>query len=306
MNAGYWLQQVLNGLSLACLYATLATAYALMQGITNRIVLSFGDFASFGAFMAVYAAIWSLLQGYDAFLPIFFALISGMAVAAAVGRFAESQVFGPLAQAPSQAIMIASIGVSIVIQEVLRLQSNARDQWIPPLFDGGLTVAGGAFPVTIGQSQVAVMAASCAALLSVFFVMRHTAAGRLWRAVSQNPRLAQLIGIDTATVFRWSFMAAGALAGLAGGMVAVSYGGVGFIMGLVLGFKAMFAAIIGGFGKISGAVAGGVFLAFVETAWVSIFPGDYRDVAVFGIIIFILVIKPEGLLGGIEQRESEI
>lgn len=306
MNAGYWLQQVLNGLSLACLYVTLATAYALLQGITNRIVLCFGDFASFGAFMAVYAAIWSLIQGHDAFLPIFFALLSGMAVAAAIGRFAEAQIFGPLARAPSQAIMIASIGVSIVIQEVLRLQSNARDQWIPPLFDSSLTVAGGAFPVMIGQAQTAAMAASCTAILAVLVVMRYTAAGRLWRAVSQNAKLAQLVGIDTAAVFRWSFVAASALAGLAGGMVAISYGGVGFIMGLVLGFKAMFAAIIGGFGRIGGAIAGGVFLAFVETVWVSLFPGDYRDVAVFGIIILVLVIRPEGLLGSIEQRESEV
>jgi branched-chain amino acid transport system permease protein len=306
MNAGYWLQQFLNGLSLACLYATLATAYAIMQGITNRIVLSFGDFGSFGAFMAVYAAIWSLLRGHDAFFLIVIALVAGMAVAAALGRVVEAQVFGPLARAPNQAIMIASIGVSIVIQETLRLQSNARDQWIPPLFDSSLTVTEGAFPVTIGFAPIAAMLAASLAILMVLAVMRYTSAGRLWRAVSQNARLAQLIGIDTSGVFRWSFVAASALAGLAGGIVAVNYGGVSFIMGLVLGFKAMFAAIIGGFGKIGGAIAGGIFLAFVETLWVSMFPGDYRDVAVFGIIIFILVIKPEGLLGGIDQRESEI
>ena len=93
---------------------------------------------------------------------------------------------------------------------------------------------------------------------------------------------------------------------VAGALVAVTYGGVGFSMGLVLGFKAMFAAIIGGFGMIEGAVAGAVFLAAIEVFWVALFPAAYRDVAVFGIIILVLALKPEGLLGHEIKRESDL
>jgi branched-chain amino acid transport system permease protein len=301
---GYWLQQGINSLVLASFYVTLATAYALLQGITNRIILSFGDFATYGAFAAVYAALWALLDGEDGIGVLAIALLAGMVAAAALGRLSHALVFAPIIRGPSQAVMIASIGLSIVLQEVMRLQSDARDQWLPP-FSGGIALAGGLFPVQIGYTQLAVIVTSISAITGLLAVMRYSAVGRLWRATSQNALLAQLSGVNTDTVFQWSFVAASMFASIAGWTIAVAYGGVSFAMGLVLGFKAMFAAIIGGFGTIGGAIAGGIFLAFVETVWTAAFPMAYRDVATFGIIILILTLKPEGLLGYGQRRESE-
>ena len=301
---GYWLQQGINSLVLASFYVTLATAYALLQGITNRIILSFGDFATYGAFAAVYAALWALLDGEDGIVVLAIALVSGLVAAAALGRLSHALVFAPIIRGPSQAVMIASIGLSIVLQEVMRLQSDARDQWLPP-FSGGIALAGGQFPVQIGYTQLAVIVTSISAITGLLAMMRYSAMGRLWRATSQNALLAQLSGVNTGTVFQWSFVLASMLASIAGWTIAVAYGGVSFAMGLVLGFKAMFAAIIGGFGTIGGAIAGGIFLAFVETVWTAAFPMAYRDVATFGIIILILTLKPEGLLGNGRRRESE-
>lgn len=301
----YWVQQTINGLMLACLYVTLATAYALLQGITNRIILSFGDFATYGAFTAVYAALWALLDGEEGYAVMAIALLVGMIAAAALGRASHALVFGPIIGSPNQAVMIASIGLSIVLQELIRLTSGARDQWLPPLFEDGITLIDGPFTVKLGLPQAGVLLVSASLLAAVLLLMRYSAAGRLWRAVAQNARLAQLCGVDTRSVFQWSFMAASLLAGTAGWIVGTTYGGVSFAMGLVLGFKAMFAAIIGGFGSIGGAIAGGIFLAFVETAWTAALPMDYRDVAVFAIIIAILVLRPEGLLGNAQRRESE-
>jgi branched-chain amino acid transport system permease protein len=201
--------------------------------------------------------------------------------------------------------MIASIGLSIVLQEVMRLQSGARDQWLPPLFSDGIAIASGVFPVRIGYTQIAVIATAAGAIAVLLAMRRYSAAGRLWRATSQNALQAQLSGVNTSAVFQWSFVVAGMLASIAGWTIAVAYGGVSFAMGLVLGFKAMFAAIIGGFGTIGGAIVGGIFLALMETAWTAAFPMAYRDVATFGIIILILTLKPEGLLGSPLRRESE-
>ncbi|HEX7109333.1 MAG TPA: branched-chain amino acid ABC transporter permease [Aestuariivirga sp.] len=301
---GYWLQQAINCLVLASFYVTLATAYALLQGITNRIILSFGDFATYGAFAAVYAALWALLDGEDGIAVVAIALFAGLTAAAALGRVSHALVFAPIIRGPGQAVMIASIGLSIVLQEVMRLQSDARDQWLPP-FSGGIALAGGLFPVQISYTQLAVIVTSISAITGLLAVMRYSAVGRLWRATSQNALLAQLSGVNTGTVFQWSFVAASMFASIAGWTIAVAYGGVSFAMGLVLGFKAMFAAIIGGFGTIGGAIAGGIFLAFVETGWTAAFPMAYRDVATFGIIILILTLKPEGLLGYGQRRESE-
>lgn len=301
---GYWLQQLLNALVLAAFYATLATAYALMQGITNKIVLSFGDFAMFGAFAAVYAALWALLGGYATSAMMALACLSAAAATAALGRFANSAVFMPLLRSPGQAVMIASIGVSIILQEVMRQQSAARDQWLPPFYDYALHIEMRDFPVRLGMLQMASVAVAIAALILVLLVMRHTNAGRLWRACAQNAPLARLCGVDTDAVFRWSFISAGALAGLAGWIAAAAYGGVSFYMGLMLGTKAMFAAIAGGFGTIGGAMAGGLLLAGLEVTWSALFPLAYRDVAVFTVVVMILVLKPEGLLGVPLRGES--
>jgi branched-chain amino acid transport system permease protein len=305
MTAVYWTQQLANGLMLACLYATLAAAYALLQGITNRIILSFGDFASFGAFAAVNAAYWSLLNGQDGAVVMVIGLGVALVAAAALGRAAHALVFRPIISTPNQAVMIASIGLSIALQETMRFSADGRDLWLPPLSDLRLTIMRGRYDVSLSLAQILVIAACVLLLVLLLGAMRHTRAGRLWRAVAQNPRLAQLSGVDTAMVFQWSFVCAALLAAAAGWIVAVSYGGVSFVMGLSLGFKAMFAAIIGGFGRLGGAIAGGIFLALVETAWTAALPMNYRDVAVFAIIVGFLVLKPEGLLGEARRSDSE-
>ena len=137
------------------------------------------------------------------------------------------------------------------------------------------------------------------------YVMHYTATGRFWMACSQSEKLARLCGVDTSSVLVWSCVGSAALASVSGWIVAVAYGGVTFSMGLMLGFKAMFASVIGGFGTLNGAIVGGMFLAFVETLWTATLPLAYRDVGVFGLIILILILKPEGILGSAIRRESE-
>jgi branched-chain amino acid transport system permease protein len=139
----------------------------------------------------------------------------------------------------------------------------------------------------------------------VVYMMKYTALGRYWRACAQSETLARLCGVDTARVLLWSCVGSAALASISGWIIAVVYGGVTFSMGLMLGFKAMFASVVGGFGTLQGAIAGGIFLAFIETFWAASFPVDYRDVGVFGLIILILIVKPEGLSGTLTKRESE-
>ena len=118
---GYWLQQGLNGLFLATLYSVLATAYALLQGITNRIILSFGDIATFGAFTAVSIAVWAMLQGFNGVFILLPALGVAALATSALGRASHAGIFGPIAASTGQTVMITSIGLSIVLQELLRI-----------------------------------------------------------------------------------------------------------------------------------------------------------------------------------------
>jgi branched-chain amino acid transport system permease protein len=303
---GYWLQQLVNAVTLASFYTPLAVAYALVQGITNRIFLSFGDFAMYAAFAAIYAALAGQVAGYETAFVLLGCIVIAVACSSALGKFAATQVFAPLITRSSQAFMIASVGISIVLQETMRIQSGNRDLWLPVFFDGeNVRIYEGAFPVQIGFMQITAILLSVTSIGVLVYVMHYTATGRFWMACSQSEKLARLCGVDTSSVLVWSCVGSAALASVSGWIVAVAYGGVTFSMGLMLGFKAMFASVIGGFGTLNGAIVGGVFLAFVETLWTATLPLAYRDVGVFGLIILILILKPEGILGSAIRRESE-
>ena len=146
---------------------------------------------------------------------------------------------------------------------------------------------------------------SLIAVTGIALLLARTQFGLLWRATSQAPKLAALTGVNAAGISATSFALAGGLSGLTGWTSAISYGGADFSIGLMVGFKAMFASVIGGFGSLRGAAAGAVILAVLEVAWSAWFSTAYRDVAVFAIIVAVLVLRPEGLLGQARHRESE-
>ena len=306
-SAGYGLQQTLNAGMVAALYSLLAVAYALLHGITNRIVLSFGDIAMFGAFYTVYLMLLSLISGFDTAAALGLVFLAALAGTAALGVAVNHGVFAPLVKTPSQAIMIASIGLSIALQETMRLQSSGRDQWLAPIFPDTLfRLDFDGYPVSVTVMQGVIFLMSAALIAALYSVLARTRAGRLWRACSQNLALAELCGIDVGRVMAWTAAAAAGFAAASGWIIAIAYGGVSFYMGLVLGLKALFASILGGFGTIGGAIAGGIVLAALETMWTAFFPIVYRDVAVFSLVVLVLIVKPDGLLGVTIRRDSEV
>lgn len=305
-SLGYAIQQLVNACIVGALYSLLAVAYALLHGITNRIVLSFGDIASFGAFGTIYMMLLMLASNWQAGLAIGVVFLIAVTSTALLSAMVQRTVFTPLVRSPTQAIMIASIGISITLQEGLRLQSAGREQWLSPIFADPLVNADfDGFVLNVTGMHVLILGVAAALLVGLALVLTMSPAGRLWRACSQNLALAQLCGIDTSRVLAWTAAAAGGFAAVSGWIIAIGYGGVSFYMGLVLGLKALFATIIGGFGTIGGAIAGGFLLAGIETLWSAYFPIVYRDVAVFLIVILIFVIKPDGLLGVDLRRDSE-
>jgi branched-chain amino acid transport system permease protein len=302
----YGLQQLVNALTVASTYCLLAVAYALLHGITGRIVLSFGEVATFGAFAVVYATMLMIYENIAAPFAMSAAFAFGAFAAVGLGLVVQRQVFTPLIAA-GQATMIASIGVAIVVQEVLRLQSGARDQWLPPLLTAeAFTIPFPTFEVTATPMQLVVILSATGLITALLAGMKLTRAGRLWRACAQNRQLTELCGVSVVAVLSASAAAAAFFAAASGWIVAVAYGGVSFHMGTMLGLKALFASIIGGFGTIGGAIVGGLVLASVETAWSAAFPLVYRDAVVFALIIAILVLKPEGLLGIPRRTDSEV
>lgn len=305
-DVGYWLQQVLNIVQLAGFYMPLAAAFALLQGITRRVFLSFGDLAMYGSFAAIYACFAALLRGDGDVLAVATALLLALLSTGAFGYFIAKGIFGTNLLRHAQAFMIASVGLSIAIQEAMRLNSLSRDVWVPPLLQGiNLFYFPGDFSVKLAAMSAVATLVSIASLASLGLIMRFTRFGREWRACAQSLRLAALCGVNATQVVAMTFVVASSLAAVSGWMSAISYGGTNFTIGLMMGFKAMFASVVGGFGSVRGAILGAIALATAEVLWSATFSSTYRDVAVFVIIVVILMLRPEGLAGQARRRESE-
>lgn len=305
-QAAYSVQQLFNVAQLASFYLPLALAFAIMQATTRRIFLGLGEVAMFGSFAAIYMCFSGLLRGEEDIVSALEALALAIACSAALGYVIARVALGKeLLQSPL-AFMIASIGFAMALGETMRISTNASDIWVPPLFSGETVFEiPGVFPIKMSViTSLGIFVGTCAVVLVCAF-LKWSRFGLVWRACCQSLKLAGLTGIDADAVSRLAFALAGGLAGVTGWTSSIVYGGANFSVGLMIGFKAMFASVIGGFGTLRGAVVGAIALSFMEVFWSAHFSTAYRDVAVFAVMILALIIKPEGLFGVQGTRESE-
>lgn len=298
-KAAYAAQQFLAALPMAAVYALLAGAYALIYGLVGRIVLAFGEIAAVGSLAGLLGVAGLLVLSISTpFAGVIIAGVIGVSVAAfhgfAIGRF----VLAPLRRARGQHVLIATIGLSIALSEYLRIAQGADTRWLPPVFNTPLRLLrSGDFVVTVTPIALGAAAAGLGATLAVILYLRRSAYGRAWQAVAQDAGTAALFGISEAHVYDKALIIACACSGLAGIIVTLLFGGVGFAGGFTLGLKSLVAAVLGGIGSVSGAFLGGLFIAAFEAAWSATLPIEGRDIAVFSLLAAALVLRPGGFFG---------
>ena len=209
----------------------------------------------------------------------------------------ERFAYRPLRNAPRLAPLITAIGVSIVLQEVVRLfyPGGNRQQAFPRLITGTFQVA----DITVAWVSVFVVATAVALMVALQAFVRRTSTGRAMRATAQDPDTSKLMGIDTDKIIVVTFILGAALAGVAGVMQGMRFGQIDFRIGFLVGLKAFTAAVLGGIGNISGAVLGGFILGIVEVMAVQYLPhgSSWKDAVAFVVLILVLVFRPTGLLG---------
>jgi branched-chain amino acid transport system permease protein len=301
------LQQLINGLSLGALYALIAVGYTVVYGIIQLINFAHGEIFMIGAFGAL--TVWIVMPGESLaiwVLPIM--LIAGMVAAVGVSLLTERFAYRPLRNAPRLAPLITAIGVSVFLQEFVRLFygrvpgfPDARRAIPFPQIEYVTGAAIQIGPLTIQRAALFTMIALviCWGFLYVF--VNRTQMGRAMQATSQDPDTSRLMGINVDRIIMVAFALGAALAAVAGLAWGLRYTNIDFRMGFIAGLKAFTAAVLGGIGNINGAVVGGLVLGLVE-GMVTLIPGTFggsawKDVWAFVLLILVLVFRPQGLLG---------
>lgn len=282
-----FLQQIINGLALGSVYALLALGYTMVYGIIQLINFAHGEIYMIGAFSGFYCA--STLK-----LPLIPTLLVAMAVSALAGIIIEKVAYKPLRNSPRIALLITAIGVSLFLQNAMRLLVGSNPKPFPDLINAGSINIGA---IQIDMKTILMFGVSALLVVLLQFIVYKTKVGKAMRASSQDMEAASLMGINVDNTISLTFAIGSALAGIAGVLVAISYPSITPYMGAMPGLKAFVAAVLGGIGSIPGALVGGLAIGLLETFSKAYISTNFSDAIVFAILIIILLIKPSGLLG---------
>jgi branched-chain amino acid transport system permease protein len=286
-----FLQQLLNGLSLGAIYALIALGYTMVYGVLRFINFAHSDVFMVGAFIGYYmgrivpeGTIWGGL----------IVLLTAMVGCALLGMTIERFAYRPLRGGATLNVLITAIGVSLLLEYSGQVFFGAAPRTFPAVFPAMNFELGG---LVISTNQLAVIVIAVLLMIALQFIIYRTKMGTAMRAVSLNPKAAQLMGINNDVVISFTFGLGSALAAAGGILYALNYPSIDPLMGVMPGLKAFVAAILGGIGNIPGAALGGLILGTVETFVSGSQWSTYKDAIAFAILIVILLFRPAGLLG---------
>jgi branched-chain amino acid transport system permease protein len=194
--------------------------------------------------------------------------------------------------------LISAIGVSIMLQNYVQLAQGARPKPGGHIVEGGFNLfSADGFDVRVAWLQIIIVVVTVTLMAGFSWLIAATSLGRQQRACEQDMKMASLLGVDVNRTISLTFVMGAALAAVAGMMFLMYYGIVDFFIGFLAGIKAFTAAVLGGIGSLAGAMLGGLLIGLIEVFWAGYFSSEYKDVAVFGILVLVLIFRPTGLLG---------
>lgn len=292
-------QQVVSGLMLGGIYVAVAVAFTLTIGVLN-----FLNFTIPTLFMLTGMVAWALARhglpfGLSPGLHWAPALLGGIAAAILASLIVERFTFRYFktrhGDATEHAIpLVSSLGFLLIFEHLVLIFLGSEAQGFPVRFRLDVHVG----PLVIGLPQLASLLISLGIVAWLSWLLKSTRTGRALRSIAESPDTATLLGVEVARIVPVVFVLSGLLCGVAGALFVVNYSDVSPFMGEHVGTKAIAAMVLGGLGSIWGAIAGGLLVGLLETLGIHFLGGDAAQVAVWGVLLAVIILRPQGLFGG--------
>src|ERR1700761_5064609 len=281
------LQQVVNGLTLGAVYTLLALSFSLVMGILGILNLAIAELFMIGGYFG-----FTLIS---AGFPLPLAVLAGATGAGLIAIVIERVGYQPLRDEPLVTPMLSTLGFSIILQNVATNVWGSDPLQLPDSYFGTQYAIGS---VNIGEMQLIVLCATVVLVGLVAYIVQRTSVGRALRAVAENREVARILGVSADRLTMLAFILSGVLAGVAGVLISLHYGAITPYLGVEIGLKAIAVMVIGGTRQIWGALVAGPLIGIAEVMTVAYGGSPLRDFVVYGIMIFILLVRPQGILGG--------
>jgi len=287
---------------LGSMYALVALGYTMVYGIINLINFAHGEVLMVGALVSWTVVTHLADSGLPGWALLSLSLVAAMLACMALNYLIEKLAYRPLRNAPRLAPLITAMGMSLLLQTLAMIIWKPDYKPYPILLPDEPYEFMGA---SINLVQILILGVTAVTLAGLMFLINGTKLGRAMRATAENPRVAQLMGVQPDKVISATFIIGAALAALAGVMWAANYGSVQHTMGFLPGLKAFTAAVFGGIGNLGGAMLGGVLLGVIESMGAGyigditggVLGSNYQDIFAFAVLILVLTLRPQGLLG---------
>ncbi|MBL0371256.1 branched-chain amino acid ABC transporter permease [Rhizobium sp. KVB221] len=291
-SLAYFLQQCLNAAPSAALYAMLAFGYCLSFGLTKRVDFTPGAlFAFAGQIFVLFTAF-----GYERLWLVYPAALGVGVVAALSYTLLASALIGakvtrPLAAVSPNAVIIASLAVMITLMETVRLAANTREVWLSPFLNQRIVFWGlPAFPVVMTALQVVNTLVMAAIVAIAAMVLTRSAMGRNWRAVCDDGRAAELMGVNADATLVGAALVTATFSATSGILATAYYGSMDFGSGLMFGLKVVMIAAIGDQSSPAKSALGAALFGVVETFWGAYVGYIWRDLAMFSMLVLLAVL----------------
>jgi len=291
----YFLELFLAGLTRGSIYAIIALGYTMVYGIIELINFAHGEIYMIGAFTALIVASVLSLLGLSGLSLFILAGVIAVIYSAAYGYTVEKIAYKPLRQAPRLSPLISAIGMSIFLQNYVLLAQTSDFLSFPSLIGEFGFMEPISHIMRSSELVIIVTTAVCTVLLTMY--IKFTRMGKAMRATAQDKTMAMLLGVNVNRVVSVTFIIGSGLAAVGGVLISSHLGQINFYIGFIAGIKAFTAAVLGGIGSVPGAVLGGFVLGLTESFATGYVSSDYEDVFAFGLLVFILIFRPAGILG---------